>query len=176
MKKVLVILFSAIATFSMSGALAATDTATTANTFRIGVVDVRAVLQKSPQMASMQKKLQSEFGSREKQIQTAQQQLQADADKMNRDNAVMSAGDREALQKKIATETQSLRTMQMGFQKDVYAKQNEAMQTLLNQLQGVIASIAKENNLSLVITKDAIAYASDDVDITKQVINAMEKK
>lgn len=184
MKKLLVVLFSAVAAFSTAGAFAATDTATAtttattmpASSFRVGVVDVRTVLQKSPQMAVMQKKLQSEFGSREKDIKTAQQQLQADSDKMSRDSSVMSAADRTALQTKIQTETQSLRTMQMSFQKDVYSKQNDAMQTLLGQLQGVIASIAKANNLSLVITKDAIAYASNDVDITDQVIREMGKK
>lgn len=174
MKKLLV----GIAALALSGVVYAADiTATTPATgSRIGIVDVRQVLQKSPQIAEMQKKLQDQFSSREKEIQSAQQQFQQDADKLNRDSSVMTANDRDALTKKLQAEQQNLRNMQMSLQKDVYAKQNEEMQTVLNQVQGIVAKVAQKNNLSLVVVKDAVAYASNEVDITSQVIDEMPKK
>lgn len=145
-----------------------------ADDMKIGIVDVRQVLQSSPQVAAMQKKLQQQFADREKQLQAAQQQFQQDADKLNRDAAVMKPADRDALAKKAQAEQDNLRTMQMSMQKDLYAKQNEAMQTILNQMQDIISQIAKAKNLSLVITKDAVAYVANDVDVTQDVIAKMK--
>lgn len=145
-----------------------------ADDFKVGIVDVRQVLQRSPQVAAMQKKLQQEFGARDKQMQAAQQQLQADADNLNKNGSVMAAKDRDVLVKKMQSEQQNLQAMRISFQKDLYAKQNEEMQSILNQLQDVIAKIAKEKNLNLVVTKDAIAYANDSMDITNDVISAIK--
>lgn len=168
MKKVVVLLASVFAVFVSAAAYA--------DDMKIGVVDVRQVLQKSPQVAQMQAKLQQEFGARDKQIQQAQQQLQANVEKLNRDGSVMSANDRNALIKSTQTEQQNLRSMQMEFQKDVYAKQNAAMQTILGQVQEVVTKVAKEKGLTLVLSKEAVAYANNDTDITSEVISQVDKK
>lgn len=141
---------------------------------KIGILDVRQVLQKSPQVAALQKKMQSEFGGRQKQIEAAQQQLQQNAEKLNRDSAVLSASDKDTLTKKVQTEQQTLRDMQMSFQKDVYTKQNEQMQGILNQVQTIVAKIAKEKQLTLVVAKEAVIYAGDSVDITNEVVAALQ--
>lgn len=168
MKKLYVMFLAMMAMVFSAGAMAATATPATGS-FKVGVVDVRQILQGSPQVAAMQKKLRDEFGARDKQIQEAQQSFQKDAEKLNKDSSVMSATDRTALMQKLQTEQQNLRTMQMTFQKDVYAKQNQEMQSIMTKMQGVIAKIAKEQNLNLVIAKEAVEYASQDVDITSQV-------
>lgn len=168
MKKVVVLLASVFTVFVSAAAYA--------DDMKIGVVDVRQVLQKSPQVAQMQAKLQQEFGARDKQIQQAQQQLQANVEKLNRDGSVMSANDRNALIKSTQTEQQNLRSMQMEFQKDVYAKQNAAMQTILGQVQEVVTKVAKEKGLTLVLSKEAVAYANNDTDITSEVISQVDKK
>jgi outer membrane protein len=167
MKKVVVLLASVFAVvFSL---------AAYADDMKIGVVDVRQVLQNSPQVKQMQTKLQDEFGARDKQIQAAQQQMQANVEKLNRDGAVMSASDRNALIKTTQTEQTNLREMQATFQKDVYAKQNAAMQNILAQVQEAVSKIAKEKNLTLVLSKEAVAYAGNDVDITSDVAKQFQK-
>lgn len=166
MKKLLLVLITAVVV-SMSTVAFADD-------LRVGIIDVRQVLQKSPQVANMQKKLQDEFSSRDKQIQEAQAQLQQDTNKLNRDSSVMSANDRASLSQKIQTEQQNLRTMQVNFQKDLYAKQSEQMQSVLNQLQNVVTKVAKQKGLNIVIVKDAVAYANNEVDITEDVMREMK--
>jgi outer membrane protein len=168
MKKLLIPVFSLLALI-----LSATAYAQDA---KIGIIDVRQVLQKSPQVAAMQKRLQQEFGARDKQIRSAQEQLQKDVDKLNRDASVMNASDREALTKKAQSEQQDLRNMQMSFQKDVYAKQSQEMQSILGQMQTIVAKIAQQKNLNLVVTKDAVAYANNDLDITDDVMKEIQKK
>jgi outer membrane protein len=147
-----------------------------ADNINIGIVDVRQVLQKSPQMAAMQAKLREEFGARDKQIQAVQQQLQKDADNLNRNSAVLSQAQKDELNKKIQSEQENLRTMQMNFQRDLYAKQSDQMRSVISNLQDLIAKVAKAKNLNIVITKDAVAYANDAVDITNDVITEMGRK
>ncbi len=171
MKKLYVMFLAMMAMVLSVNAMAETTPAATS--FKIGIIDVRQVLQSSPQVASIQKKLRDEFGARDKQIQEAQQTFQKDAEKLNRDSSVMSATDRTALMQKLQTEQQSLRTMQMNFQRDIYAKQNQEMQGVITKMQAVIAKIAKEQNLNLVISKEAVEYVNQDVDITSQVTKEM---
>lgn len=147
---------------------------TTAPATRIGIVDVRQVLQKIPQVTTAQKKLQEEFAGRSKEIQTVAMQLQQDVAKLNRDGAVMSAKDKDALTKKAQAEQQNLNNLRMSLQRDVYAKQNEAMQKILDQMQGVITKIAQQKGLNLVLAKEAVAYASNELDITNDVVSQMD--
>jgi outer membrane protein len=140
---------------------------------KIGVVDIRQVLQKSPQVASAQKLLRNQFSAREKEFKTLQQQVRADADKLNRDGSVMKDGDRKALQQKAQEEQQKLQNMQMSLQQDLFSAQNQQMQGIMGKLQAAVNQVAKDNQFTLILTKDNVAFANEQLDITKQVLDAM---
>ena len=113
--------FAADATAQTKPAAApAASTATaSSNSMSIGVVNIRQVLQSSPQIAAMNDQLKKQFQSRQDQITTAQNQLKADQDNLAKNSATMKAADQTALQSKIDTEGKQLTQMQMSFQQDV---------------------------------------------------------
>lgn len=143
---------------------------------KVGVVDIRQVLQKSPQVASAQKTLRNQFQSREKEFRTLQQQVRADADKLNRDGSVMKDADRKVLQQKIQDEQQKLQNMQMGLQQDLFSAQNQQMQGIMSKLQNAVNEVAKEGQFTLILTKDNVAFANQQLDITNQVLDAMTRQ
>jgi outer membrane protein len=168
MKKLLLSLLPVVGLFLFGSSAMAAD-------LKIGVVDVRLVLQKSPQMAVSNSELQREFKPRETEVIDAQKTLQADAEKLNRNAASMSQDDRNKAQEKLLEERTKLQTLASSFQKDLANAQNQAMQKLLTKVGNIVSGIAKENKYDIVLQRDSVPYAKPDMDITNQVIQGMLK-
>jgi outer membrane protein len=168
MKKLLLSLLPVVGLFLFGSSAMAAD-------LKIGVVDVRLVLQKSPQMAVSNSELQREFKPRETEVSDAQKTLQADAEKLNRNAASMSQDDRNKAQEKLLEERTKLQTLASSFQKDLAKAQNQAMQKLLTKVGNIVSGIAKENKYDIVLQRDSVPYAKPDMDITNQVIQGMLK-
>lgn len=143
---------------------------------KVGVVNVREVLQKAPQMSAASAELQKQFKPREAKIAAAQKELQAKVEKLNREASVMSESDRAKLQDKIISEKAALAGMIASFQQDLSNAQNKSMQNVMGQVNAVITKIGNEGKYTYIVVRDATAYFDKSLDITPQVIQALGKK
>lgn len=143
---------------------------------KIGVVDMRMVIDNSPQMKAAANNLRSEFKPRQDKIIAAQQALQKDQDKLKRDGAVMSQSDATALQAQITTEGRDLQRMQEDYMQDLRTAQQTAMQSFLTSVDAIVQKITAQNSYDLILRRDTVAYASPRTDITQQVIAALNSK
>jgi outer membrane protein len=148
-----------------------TDTAAPAGSAKIAVVNVQQVLMQSTRVADVNTKLQNQFKPRQEKLTAQQKTLQDELDKFSKGSTAMSTKDRDATEKKIADDKAAFLKDAGAFQKDVNAEQNKAMQSILGQLSGIISDLAKKSNYTLVLDSQAVVYASDAADITKQVVN-----
>lgn len=171
MKKVLA-LVSSILLISGTQAFAASD-ATQPN---IAVVNVQQVFQQSPKIAELNKKLQNQFKPRQDKLVAAQKTLQDEVDKFKKESPTMSQKDKDALQKKIVDDQSSLAKDASAFQQDLSKEQSKIMKGVLAELNGVISGIAKQNNYTMVLDSQAVIYANDSADITKDVSKDFDKK
>lgn len=171
MKKVLAIV-SSVLLISASQAYAA-PAATTAPV--IAVVNVQQIFQQSPKIADLNKKLQSQFKGRQEKLIAAQKSLQDEIDKFKKDSATMSQKDKDDMQKKIIDDQTALSKDANAFQQDLSKEQNKIMKGVLAQLNEIISGIAKKNSYTLVLDSQAVVYAADSSDITKQVSGAFDK-
>jgi outer membrane protein len=140
---------------------------------RIAVLDMRQVMEKSVQIAKIRDKLQKDFQPKQQKMVAAQTTLKNDSERLRRDNAIMNNNDRKQLEQKIITEQQDLQRMQTTFQQELMAEQNKALKGFLDTVKNIIEKIAKADNLSLVITKDTVAYVNTNLDITNKVIQQL---
>jgi outer membrane protein len=173
MKRALAFL-SSILLIAGTQAFAADDAKTTS--LKIAVVNVQQVLAQSTKVAEANTKLQDQFKPRQEKLTAQQKSLQDELDKFGKESATMSQKDRDSTEKKIADDKASFLKDAGAFQKEVNAEQNKAMQTILNQLSGIISDLAKKNSYSLVLDAQAVVYTSDAADITKQVAKEFNKK
>jgi outer membrane protein len=149
---------------------------TTASGPSIAVVNVQQLFQSSPKIADINKQLQDKFKSRQDKLMAAQKSLQAELDKFKKESPTMSAKDKDAMQKKITDDQQNLSKDAASFQQDLNKEQNKVMKGVLSQLNDIIAGIAKKNSYQLVLDSQAVIYASDSADITKQVSKDFDSK
>lgn len=143
---------------------------------RVAVVNVQQVLQQSPRVAELSKKLEGDFKARQTKINDEQKALQDELDKFKKDSATMSQKDRDAAQKKIAADRSDLVKQVVAYQQDLQKEQNKIMQGILADLNGIVSNIAKAQNYTLVMDSQAVIFAADGNDITKDVAKKFNDK
>jgi outer membrane protein len=171
MRKLLLSVITAASLFA-SAAIAAPAT----TNLKLGVIDVQQILQKSPQIAAINNQLTKEFKPRQDKIVAAQKDLQAEADKLNKNGSTMSDADRNKLQDQIIADKANVQGMAISFQRDLQQAQNKAMQDFMNQLTGVVNDVAKKNGYDLILQRAGVPYANNNLDITAQVLQELNKK
>lgn len=154
----------------------AADQTTTSGQPTIAVVNVQQLFQSSPKIADLNKQLQDKFKSRQEKLMAAQKSLQDELDKFKKESPTMNAKDKDTLQKKISGDQQNLSKDAASFQQDLNKEQNKVMKGVLSQLNDIISSIAKKSNYQLVLDSQAVIYAADSADITKQVSKEFDSK
>lgn len=143
---------------------------------KVAVVNVQQVLQQSPRVAELSKKLEGEFKTRQTKINDEQKALQDQLDKFKKDSATMSQKDRDATQKKISADRSDLVKQVVAYQQDLQKEQNKIMQGILNDLNGIVSTIAKAQSYTLVLDSQAVIFAADGNDITKDVAKQFNSK
>lgn len=142
----------------------------------VAVVNVQQIFQQSPKIADLNKQLQSHFKPRQDKLIAAQKSLQDELDKFKKDSPTMTQKARNTLQNKIVDDQTSLQKDAAAFQKDLSAEQNKIMKGVLAQLNDVISTLAKKNNYTMVLDSQAVIFADQGIDITKDVASAFDLK
>ncbi|MCD6039096.1 MAG: skp [Gammaproteobacteria bacterium] len=143
---------------------------------KIAVVNVQQLFQQSPKIADLNKQLQNKFKPRQDKLIAAQKSLQEELDKFKKESATMSEKDRTAMQNKISDDQSELSKDAATFQEDLRKEQNKIMKNVLAQLNEIISSIAKKENDGLVLDSQAVIFAGEGYDITKEVSKEFDSK
>lgn len=146
-----------------------------ADSTKIGVVDLQKIMQTSPQMKSIQEKLEKQFKPRRDELVSMEASLKKEMDKFKKDSAVMSQTQRKELEKKIVGEQQQFEKQGQQYQQELSAAHNEAMESFYNKIRASIAKIAKSKNYDIVLQKDAAPFSAEKLDITEQVMKTISE-
>ncbi len=142
---------------------------------KIGVVNYTRLMQESPQAKAAQDALRSEFGGKQKELQTQQQQLKAKEDLLQRDAATMTADQRTRVEKELREGNRELSLKVNEYQDDFNARQNEELSKLQKALVEEVQVYAQAQKFDLVIAEGVI-FASPALDITPQVLAALQAR
>lgn len=158
---------------SVSAFAAAPDDA--ADGAKIGIFDMQQMMQTSPLVDQLNKKLQDQFKPRQDKIAAAQKSLGDEINKLNDTNSKLTNDDRNKLKDKVVSDRAAYEAMAKSYQEDLSKAQNEAMQKLMGQLTTAVSDVAQKDGYTLVVQKGAVLYSQPQSDVTKQVLNVMPK-
>lgn len=167
MKKI-VLFFSALLMFGFSS-LSLAD-------IKISILDVNKVLTSLPQLKVIQTELKKKFDPRGQEVVNLQNAFRGDLDKYRQNSTNLQGEALKKEQQKIIDENRKLQETRVSLQRDLVAEQNQAVMPILQQIEGVVGKIAKDQKIDLVITKASTAYSNPQFDITDQVITEMKKQ
>ena len=139
---------------------------------KIGVVNVARLLQEAPQAQAASQALEGEFAARKRELQNTERDLKAKEDKLTKDGATMAEADRRNQEKTLRDGQRDFARKQNEFMEDLNVRRNEALGQLQRTVLQEVQTYAKSAGLDLVVA-DAL-YASASVDITQQVLSALQ--
>lgn len=139
---------------------------------KVAVVDRQQILQQSPRVAAVTKKLETNFKARQAKIGEQQKALQNKMDKFKKESPTMSKKDKDAMEKKISTERSQFMSQVVAYQKDLQAEQGKMVKQIMNDLDNVVSKVAESKHYSLVLEKQAVVYYGSGADITQAVEKA----
>ena len=141
---------------------------------KIGVVNVGRLLQESPQAQAASQALENEFANRRRELENQQKDLKAREDKLQKDGAVMAANERAAAEKALRDGQREFARKQNEFLEDLNVRRNEVLGQLQRTILQEVQTYAKGAGLDVVVSE--ALYASPSVDVTQQVLSALQAR
>lgn len=159
---------AAIALVSMAGARAE------AQEVRIGVVNINVLMEQAPQAQVAMDALQEEFAPRQRGILVKQKEFEDMTEKVQRDLAVMGETERRNAERELRDLQRDVQRMQEEFREDLNLRRNEELGNLQRSLLKEVQDYAESAGFDLIIG-DGVLYASAGVNVTQQVLEAMQQ-
>jgi outer membrane protein len=149
-------------------------TAASAQSTKIGYVNVVRIENESALAKQSMDLLRKEFAPREQQLAEMQKQgnaLQADLEK---NAATMPLGERQAKEKRITAMLQQYQQMQRSMAEDFEVRKRESFGGFLSEVNGIIKNIAEAGKYDLIVQQ--AVYNSTALDITDEVMKELAKR
>lgn len=155
--------------------IAAFSTPSYAAELKIGVVNAAAVMEQSPQKTRALARLEKEFSSRSKKIESRLKSLRAQQEKLVKDGAIYSATEVKNKERTIVSEQRDIKRLQDEYSEDLSIRRNEELRKLEKEIAETIVKLAEKESYDLVVYQGVI-FASDRVDITDKVLTLLKAK
>lgn len=150
-------------------------TAVLAQEQRIAFVNVSYLVDNSPQAEAASAQLQEKFGPQQQELQQKQQEFQQLQQKLQKDSLVMSESERAESKQRLQQLGREIQRGQKSFRDELNNERNAALQQVRKVVMSAVQDIAREEGYDLVVGQGAI-YASESVNITKQVLEQMKTR
>ncbi|MGB5329378.1 MAG: OmpH family outer membrane protein [Gammaproteobacteria bacterium] len=138
-------------------------------------INSKLLLEKSPQAIAANDRLQKQFGDRDQSLRKLAQDIQKMEQTFKNDSAIMSDEQKKKAEDNIIQNKRRFQFEQQSLKEDLQAKQRELLQELQVSIKDVIQAYGKANGYDFIFTDSSIAYASDAVNITEEIIKELEK-
>lgn len=173
MKQLIVVL-----TFVVVGAWSLTAPVYADDSPKYGYVDMRKVLVESKAGKRSKTEMEKLIKQKQDQLAKEQEKLQAMQEAYDKEQLVLSDAQKQQRQQAFQEKVQAYKQMAAAAQKDLGQKDNEFTRKVVGVIRGVIAEVAKEQNLVLVFEKNEqpVLYAKEGPDLTDLVIKRYDAK
>ncbi len=138
-------------------------------------INSKVLLEQSPQAIAANTELQQQFGEREQSLRELAQSIQEMEKTYKSDSAVMSDEQKKKAEDNIIQNKRRFQFEQQSLKEDLQTKQRELLQQVQVSIKSVIQAYGKEQGYDFIFTDSSIAYASDAVNITDEILEELKK-
>jgi outer membrane protein len=146
-----------------------------AQELKIGYVNAVKVIEEAPQGEAAKKKLEAEFGLRDKKLVATQTRIKQLEDELEKNGLLLKESERRSKEHEIVTLKRDLRRATQEFREDYNLRRNEELASLQKLVQKTIMELAQQENYDVILHEGAI-YASKRVDLTDRILKKLGKK
>ncbi|WP_297324276.1 OmpH family outer membrane protein [Nitrosomonas sp.] len=147
-----------------------------AGDIKIGVVNTEKILRESLPAIQAQKKIEQEFVPRDEDIKKIAVQAKTLQDKLEKNGMTMEETERRHLERNLANLSREYQRAQKQMREDLSVRQNEEYGIILERTNRAISKIAEAEKYDLILQLQDSVYRSHRIDITDQVIKALDSE
>ncbi len=162
---------------SAEGAFAATK-----SSFRVGVLDPQAVIEKSKSGSRALAGLKEHAQARETVMKNDQKELEKLQEELNSASATLGDEEKKQRQDRFAKKFQEWQKRGQEFQAELGQKQKELVQEYMAKIEEATSIVAKRHGFDVVVDKGSettlkiVLYHRDGIDLTNEVIKEFDKR
>ena len=147
-----------------------------AQPLKLAYVDVQRAIQETEEGKAARSRLKSEFDQRRAQIDKKSADLEKMQQEYEKQAPVLSDEAKRKKQEDFQKALVEARKSAGDLQEDMNRQEQQAMGSILQRLQQVVAEIAERESLSFVMDKGTLLYAPLPADITNEVVRRYNDK
>jgi len=142
---------------------------------KIGYVDFQKLMAEAPQVKSALQALQNEFGPRQRELLTLQNDLKSRDEKLAKEGAIMAEADRAKAEKTLRDQQREFSRKGGEFQDDLSTRKNEEIGKVQRYLLEEIRTYSSAQGFDLVLG-EGVFYNKPQLDITAQILELLKSK
>ncbi len=158
---------------------AAATLAPTAAPTKIAVIQIQAALAATKEGQKAAAEMETKMGPRKKDLDGKQAEIKDLQDRLQRGGNTLSDGAKEDLTRNIDLKTKSFNRQVEDAQAELEQEQQKVIGVLGQKMMAVIDKFAQQNGFAIVLDVSSqntpVLYASNSVDITKEIIDLYDK-
>ena len=158
-----IVLMLALASFSLQAA------------GKFAFINSKVLIEQSPQAQAANAELQKQFGEREQSLRELAKTIQEQEKTYQTDRAIMSDDQKKKAEEDIVQNKRRFQFEQQSLKDDLQARQRELLQQVQVEIKTVIQEYGKSQGYDFIFTDNSIAFASDAVDITDEILQELKK-
>ena len=169
---------AAACVFGASISLAQAPAATTAPT-KVGVIQIQAALAATKEGQKAAAELETKMGPRKKELDGKQGEIKDLQERLQRGGNTLSDSAKEDLTRNIDAKTKSYNREIEDAQAELQEEQQKVVNALGQKMMAVIDKYAQQNSFAVILDvsnqNTPVLYASNAVDVTKDIIDLYDK-
>lgn len=144
-----------------------------AGEIKIGVVNTEKILRESMPAVAAQRKIENEFQTRDAKIKELSVQIRTLQRELEKGTNLVSEEERRMKERELAGLSRRYQRAQQQMREDLSLRQNEEYGLILERTNRVIGELAEQQDYDLILQLQDSVYRSARIDITDQVIRAL---
>ncbi|MBT4889293.1 MAG: OmpH family outer membrane protein [Rhodospirillales bacterium] len=169
-----ILIFCVLAATSTN--VVAQEQAASENTaFKIAILDMKVLLQRSSAVESIQKQINEYRSGFQTKIQSEEDELRKARQELSKQRNILTPESYAEESQKFESRVAEVQRMVQKLRQELNQSRNIAMSKFDGTLNKVIQTIATEKGIVLVMRKDQIYIASNSLDITDEVVKRLNE-
>ena len=141
-----------------------------AREFTVGTVDLQQLFKAYPGTKVAQKKFNEMAEKKKQDLTDAAGELQDLEKELKDSGSIFTKKELKDKQNELMTKEKAFQDQQNQIQNDLAAQEQEMTQALLGEIKVIVAKVAQNKGIDLVLDSDKTVYAKDSTDLTPDVL------
>lgn len=140
---------------------------------KVGFVDVELIIENSRAIASALDAVDRELATTARQIDEKQREFRRQRFELDRQERVLAEGDRSSKRQELSSLQEEIDRLQFELEQEMRVRERQ-IQPVLEKIMQIVADVAEELGYALVLRGEVVIYGNKAVDLTPQVITAVD--